>query len=546
LSYLPPPSTLPPGSIVDSYRRDSGGSKQDQSTGQQLNEIQEYCKKHNLVLRHNFCDEAKSGGSTAGRDDFNRFLDLYRIADQRPQGLILWNYARFARDFDNAVYYKSLIRTYKIIIHSLNDQVPEGDYGRIVEFFIDMSNEEKRRQTSADAKRGLRELVQKYGCVPGLPPVGFKREPLQIGTRRDGSVHLAHRWVPDLDLVPRIQQAFNLRAGGATLKNIMRETHLYNSINSFKTFFTNRLYIGILEFGDLVIEKYCDPIIDMDTWNAVQKRVAEYAQKRVNERHPRRTASPYLLSGIIFCGQCGSPMFGNTVNRQTLHRDEAYRCSRSRRTDQCNAGRISRSKLEAAVFDMLKEYVLIPENLQAIHDLVMQGHTEFESGRTDRSKVVSAEKKKISAQIANITKAIAERGALSPLLDKLTELTSRRNQISVEQKLLSAPIQPLPNYTPEQVIEISNGMITLLEESPPETVKLILAGLIKEIHAERKAKEIHGAVAYWYPFPFKLPPTEKEMLPISSSPVGAHLYKHSISFDDIIPGWKLDLTENPR
>ncbi len=36
MSYLPPPSSLPPGSIVDSYSRDSGGMRQDKSTDQQL------------------------------------------------------------------------------------------------------------------------------------------------------------------------------------------------------------------------------------------------------------------------------------------------------------------------------------------------------------------------------------------------------------------------------------------------------------------------------------------------------------------------------
>ena len=163
MSYLPPPSSLPPGSIVDSYRRDSGGMRQDQSTDQQLTEIQNYCAQHGLILRHNFVDEAKSGGSTAGRDDFNRMIDLYRHVDQRPRGLLLWNYARFARDLDDAIYYKALLRNRNIVVHSLTDPIPEGQYGRIIEFFIDISNEEKRRQTSTDAKRGLRDLVQKYG-----------------------------------------------------------------------------------------------------------------------------------------------------------------------------------------------------------------------------------------------------------------------------------------------------------------------------------------------------------------------------------------------
>ena len=255
MSYLQPPSTLPPGSIVNSYRRDSGGPHQEQSTGQQLTELQNYCAEHGLILRHNFVDIARSGGSTVGREDFHRMMDLYRNPDERPHGLLLWNYARFARDLDDAIYYKALLRNRQIVVHSLTDPIPEGQYGRIIEFFIDISNEEKRRQTSTDARRGLHDLVQKFGCVPGVPPMGFKREPVQISKRRDGSDHIGHRWIPDPELIPRIQQAFQMRASGSSLLAIHTATHLYSSLNSYKTFFTNRIYIGILEYGDLIVER---------------------------------------------------------------------------------------------------------------------------------------------------------------------------------------------------------------------------------------------------------------------------------------------------
>lgn len=557
MNYLPPSSSLPPGSIVDSYRRDSGGSKQDQSTAQQLNEITAWCKGHNLTLRHNFVDEAKSGGSTAGRDDFNRMIDFYRIPDQRPHALILWNYARFARDFDNAVYYKSLIRTYKILIHSLNDQIPEGDYGRIVEFFIDMSNEEKRRQTSADAKRGLRDLVQKHGCVPGTPPMGFKRTPIKLGQRRDGSDHVAHRWDPDPKLTPRIKKAFQMRAAGSTLKAIHQATRLYNSNNSYKTFFTNRIYIGILEFGDLVIEDYCKPIIEFATWQIVQKIVKQYAQARTTERHPKRANSPYLLSGLLYCAQCGAPMNGNTVTRRSplpialsevpaetkrsRGKDQAYRCSRSRRTEQCNAGRIARHALETAVLDLLKDFILAPENLLAIHQLAIESQAEFQAQRAERNASLTAERGKISTQIANITKAIADTGSLPPLLEKLNELTSLRAQINADLKSLAIPLDILPPLSPEQIDSVSTGSRLLLQTGTPEQVKTFLQAFIHKVTAERTGKQIHGAVTYIYPPtsplpsgegkgegeppPFESAPTQGHMLPTSSLPVGAPTYR---------------------
>lgn len=527
MPYLPPPSTLPPDSIVDSYRRDSGGMKQDQSTAQQLAEIESYCKKHNLILRHNFVDEAKSGGSTASRDDFNRMIDTYRIPDQRPHGLILWNYARFARDFDNAVYYKSLIRTFKIIIHSINDQIPEGDYGRIVEFFIDMSNEEKRRQTSADAKRGLRELVEKYGCMPGTPPRGLMRERVVIGQRRDKTDHIAHRWVINPDFSSRVKKAFNMRAARATLKAIDAETKLFSSQNSYKSFFTNPIYIGILEFGDLTIENYVPPIVDMDTWNAVQEIVKQNAQRTNTEIHPRRANSIYLLSGLLYCGQCGGPMNGNTVTRERITgRDEAYRCSTSTRTDRCNAGRISRRILEETVLNTVKDFVLEPDNLQAIHQIATENYNEFESKRVDRSQILNEEKVKISRQIANITKAIAERGALKPLLDKLTELNSQRAQLNTDLQNSSAPLEPLPPLTPAEIAALSNSITERLSNAPPEQVKTILQALIHKVVAERKDKHITGSITYIYPPPFDFAPTDT--LSISFASVGAPTYRQPI------------------
>jgi len=172
-SYLPPPSTLPLGSICWAYLRDSGGPSQDRSVDQQKTEIEQYCQRHNLTLALVFSDIARSGGSTTDRDQFNAMVDATTQKSARPAGLLIWNYARFARDLDDSQYYKATLRKRGIIIHSITDPIPEGAYGQVVEIIIDIANQEKKRQTSRDAQRGLRQLVEQYRCVPGTPPRGF-------------------------------------------------------------------------------------------------------------------------------------------------------------------------------------------------------------------------------------------------------------------------------------------------------------------------------------------------------------------------------------
>ena len=81
MPYEPPPSTLLPGSIVDTYLRDSGNEKQDRSVQSQLMEVQAYCQAHQLVLRHIYKD-TRSGKSIVGRKDFERMIDA---EFQRPK-----------------------------------------------------------------------------------------------------------------------------------------------------------------------------------------------------------------------------------------------------------------------------------------------------------------------------------------------------------------------------------------------------------------------------------------------------------------------------
>jgi site-specific DNA recombinase len=532
MSHLPPPSTLPPGSVVDAYVRDSGGPRQDASTDQQLTEIASFCLQHGIILRHKFADVAKSGGSTVGRDDFNRMVDLTRRPEDRPQGLLLWNYARFARDLDDAIYYKAVLRQRGIVIHSLTDPVPEGQYGRIIEFFIDISNEEKRRQTSADAKRGLRDLVTSHGCMPGLPPRGFIRQPVTIGARRDGSPHIAHRWVPDPALRARVQKAFEMRAGGSTLAQIHSELHLYLGLNSYKTFFTNRLYIGILEFGDLVIDEYCEPLIPMATWNAVQKHIQEHARAKFDRLHPRRFNSPYMLSGLVYCGECGAPMSANTVTGGQRGRDEAYRCSRSKRRAGCTQGRISRRRLEEAVLTTLRDYILLPDSLAALYEIEQHASNQHEDRRLQRLSTLQDDRRKLSGQIANITRAIAERGHSQSLLDKLTELETPRAQAIAEiHELEGQHFAPGPLLTQADILRLSQTLTEKLTHAPTDQVRQMLLGFIHKVVVKKENKQIIGSITYFTP-PCQSPPFENPLpqgagynLPLGSDSTGAPLYR---------------------
>jgi DNA invertase Pin-like site-specific DNA recombinase len=540
--YLPPPSTLPPGSIVDSYRRDSGGSRQDKSTDQQLTELDAYCEKYGFIHRHKFVDEAKSGGSTAGRDDFNRMIEKYMVQEKRPNGLLLWNYARFARDIDDAQFNKINIRRWGIIIHSLNDQVPEGNYGRFIEFFIDMANEEKRKQTSADAQRGLRDLVQQYGCVPGTPPRGIKRTPVNLGARRDGADHIAHRWDPDPAWTSRIKQAFQMLISGASLLQIHKETHLYKALNGYQTFFRNPIYIGTLKFGDQVIKNYCEAILDMDTWNAAQAIIERRRQKpnvRNSASHPRRQAATYLLSGLVYCAKCKSPLWGMTSRQRNGSYYLRYACTRAKRNRDCEFKPIPAEVLEKHVINSVREFFSYPENILEMIELDREQSKQAASEHGQAAKDLQKQLTPLRRAITNTTDAIASLGKRDKkskaLLQKLEDLESQ--EAGIQSRLLQVKAQipkPAPILSHDQIIERSQFLTRIFSGKSPTQIRAALVGTVNNIMVDRNQNEVRGKVTFNSSAEESKTPSDEDGAFITASilhaSVGAPIYRRSLEF----------------
>lgn len=512
---------------MDVYVRDSGGSRQEQSTDQQLRQVQTFCNEFGLQLRHRFIDEAKSGGTVAGRDEFNRMLALYEHEDQRPGGLLLWNYARFARDIDDAQLNKIIIRRWGIVIHSLNDSVPEGDYGRFIEFFIDMSNEEKRKQTSIDARRGLRELVQKYGCVPGPAPRGMLRERVEIGTHRDGSPRIAHRWIPDPETAPLVLKAFQMRAAGQSLGQIHKETRLYGSINSFATFWRNKIYIGILEFGDdLVIENYCAPIVPRELWERVremQKKFSRFGQFKTpgSVTHPRRANSRFLLSGLLRCAHCGSAMYGHSSMQRNGHYLDDYNCPRAHRKRDCTRKRIPRQLIEDKILSIIRDLILVPDNLAAVQAELAANQADQLVEQTKREKEISRELGKIRRQINNVMDAIAESKHSPSLLKRLADLESKLADLRQRQSdLAMTALRPVPVMSPARLQTIIEKMNATLAHGSHEKKQALLRNLIDHIDIRREPDGLHGTLYYFYPPEPNLGSSGGDTVPTSHNPLG--------------------------
>lgn len=484
MSYKSPPKELRPGSRVICYLRDSGGGAQELSTVQQLNEVKTYCKKYDLLLIEHFIDAARSGTSTDKRDEFERMIDQCR-GDDFTDGLLVWNFARFARNMNDAMYFKADLRRRGIIVHSITDEIPEGSYAHVVEVMIDITNEEKSKQTSRDTKRGLAQRAQD-GYIPGgsTPPRGYRAIRQIISSHRDGSPRIGTKWEVDPELGPLVTLAFKMRAEGRSLGEIIKSPAgiLYKTKAGWVTFFENRHYLGYIKCGETEVynPETVPPLVDLEIFEKVQKlRQAISTRAAGNVLHPKRYKSPSLLSGLAVCIHCGTPIIREVTHSKTKagRRIEwqGYVCGKKRNKGgwhACEGKQIQAANADRAITDAVLRQVL---TVECAEELIKQVQDAF----ADNGEMLRQEEA-TRAALSSCEKAI------SRLLDTIesTESTTAKDRLKereAERARLQFELSVITSQRNASEIEIT-----------PEVLSMTLDVWRGEIEAARDQNDIRG------------------------------------------------------
>ena len=504
------PLPFSPYSQVAAYLRDSGGDAQDLSVPQQEQQIRTWCETNNLSLTHIFRDEATPGSSVVGRTGFLQMIDHFTQHRKCSEsGVIVWKFSRFAREIDDAQFYKADLRRRGYVIHSLNENIPQTLDGRFFESAIDWMNARFLQDLSEDVKRGLHHNIENYGAIGGIPPRGFRRgEPINLGQRRNGAPHIVHRWEPDPDLVPLVQKAFYMRAKGASYIEITDATHLYKSKTSWNHFFSNPIYIGIMKYGSHIIDNYCVPFIDQGTWQEVQMINSKSPQKRVSDvsEHPRAKSSSYVLTGLLRCGKCGAPMIGDTVHSaKKNHTNRYYACNRKKRTSgrECQAMIISADYLEMYILNEVADQILSLTNLMNIRQEALQSTDTQISELRNEINALKARQTKNYVQIDNLTEALADMPTSSSLREKLHEKERTKFDLQMQIEKLETDLVQITNLPAiDEIQDIAANVPAILRNADRTTLRTWLHELIDHIDVERGNDKLTGCIYYYMPGEF--------------------------------------------
>ena len=106
------------------------------------------------------------------------------------EGIIFWSLSRLARDQLDSQFMKADLRRRGYVLHSMTDDVPDGEFALVVEALIDWKNERYLKDLSRDVKRGFHDLAEQGFAPGGFPPRGYLLVKEQIGFKRNGKPHV--------------------------------------------------------------------------------------------------------------------------------------------------------------------------------------------------------------------------------------------------------------------------------------------------------------------------------------------------------------------
>lgn len=302
------------------YLRVSTDKQEEYSLDSQLKLIRDYAAKNDYLVPDEFVfvDDGISGRTAKKRGAFQQMVGWAKDKTHPFEAVLVWKFSRFARNQEESIVYKSMLRRCGVEVVSVSEPLAEGPFGSLIERILEWMDEFYSIRLSGEVKRGMAEKVSRGEIV--TPPA--------LGYDVDSS---ARRYVPNGDAV-FVRKIFADYLAGKGLTSITRElrvagvcTRRGNIIDNrgVKYILRNPVYIGKLRWSkdghvnyarsderaenSILVDAPHERLIDVATWQAVQAKLDRSEQGRVRYARSDQPVE-WMLKGLVRCSSCGSTL----------------------------------------------------------------------------------------------------------------------------------------------------------------------------------------------------------------------------------------------
>ena len=444
--------------IGSAYIRVSDERQDEYSPDSQLKKIREYASKEGYIIpdEYVFYDDGISGRNVKKRDDFNRMIAMAKEKSHPFETIFVWKFSRFARNQEQAILYKNLLRKNGVSVVSVSEPIPEGHFGTLIERIIEWMDEFYSINLGVEVSRGMEEKFSR-GEPTNNAPFGYHMKD--------------KKWLIDENSAPIVREVFQRFADGDGIRAIavdlgnrgVRTIRGNAPDNRWVDYMLNNpAYIGKMRRSPngaraiskrnykndeiMLVDGLHEPLISMELWDKAQERI-----KLLKATYPkyakREQPIDYMLKGIVRCSSCGGTLaMGSAMSGKNKNR--TMQCCNYARGSCKVSHSITMPKIEKALMEGLEQVI---ETKQ--FNIVPKAPKKTETASIDYDKLIAIEERKLERAKQAF---LAEIDTIEQYAQNKEEITARINNLIAKRDDEAPRAEINPDEYAKKVLEVLN------------------------------------------------------------------------------------------
>ena len=146
------------------YIRVSTEDQAELSPDAQKRLLLDYAKKNDIIVSKDFIfSESVSGRHVQKRPEFQRMIATAKQPSHPIDVILVWKFSRFARNQEESIVYKSMLKKDRVDVVSVSEPLIEGPFGSLIERIIEWMDEYYSIRLSGEVLRGMKEKALQHG-----------------------------------------------------------------------------------------------------------------------------------------------------------------------------------------------------------------------------------------------------------------------------------------------------------------------------------------------------------------------------------------------
>jgi site-specific DNA recombinase len=348
------------------------------SIDEQIERLEKYCDANSWVIYNKYIDPGYSGSNV----DRPAMRDMIRdIRNKKIDLVLVYKLDRLSRSQKDTLYLieEEFLPNGVDFISMTENFDTSSPFGRAMIGILSVFAQLERENIKTRLLMGhMGRAKAGYWRAGSNPPIGYDYI--------DGVLKINEYEALQVRLIYKMFLEGNSIHG---ITKYMHE-HYTNRYSSYGdsantgVILRNSLYIGKIKYRGEEYDGVHEPIIDMDTWERVQRRY-----KEISSKWGEAQRSPYhakhLLTGVIYCGNCGARYFAYSTQSKRKNVDPAkcqrpraikkytyYKCytreghKTMRKADYCKNPNLRVDLLDEVILGEIKKLKLDPSYLKTV------------------------------------------------------------------------------------------------------------------------------------------------------------------------------------